>query len=220
MIITIDGPTASGKSTVARLVAQKLEIYYIASGLIYRALAYHLWQLHHYTKATIHNADHALVRNILADITYYYTNGIETVHFRGVDVTQKLKTSDVDPLASVVSTNIFVREQVNNLLRSIAHKNSVVIDGRDCGSVIFPHAEYKFFVTASLEVRALRWKAMQERLGVMLSNDQAQAALAERDARDMQRSIAPLVVPQGACIIDCSSISAHDVADQIILAIK
>lgn len=220
MIITIDGPMASGKSTVARLVAQRLRYYYIASGLLYRAVAHELSQKYGYTRATINMPAESHVLDVLSRLIYTYNDGKEAVCIDGVDRTEQLKSSAVDALASILSTNKEVRESINEYLRELAKQHSIVIDGRDCGSVIFTHAEHKFYVTATVEVRALRWQKLQASLGTVYTIDQCIECVKERDERDMSRAYAPLIVPVGAQIIDSSTLSVPHVVDHIIEKIK
>lgn len=220
MIITIDGPMASGKSTVARLVAQRLEIYYIASGFIYRAFAYELSKKYAYTRATINAPSVPDLASVAHSVSYTYTAGKESVCLDGIDITNQLKSSAIDALASIMSTNNAVREHINMYLRQLATRQSIVIDGRDCGSVIFPNADYKFYVTASVTVRAARWQAMQAYLGFSYTLEQCGALVTERDERDTTRAQAPLIVPHGAQVIDCSRLRAQQVTDTIIQKIK
>lgn len=220
MIITIDGPCASGKSTIARLIALHTGIYYVSSGYIYRAVAYGLSKDHGYTRETIHAPDATIVHDVISRIAYAYHNGAEHVTYDNVDVTTLLKNSAIDPLASIVSANEHVRELVNTCIRNIAKKHSLVIDGRDCGSVIFPGADYKYYVSASLPERARRWCVMQKKLGNMYDGAQCELLVHERDTRDMSRATAPLIVPRGACVIDATDFSAQQVADVILQQIK
>lgn len=223
MIITIDGPSVSGKSTVARAVARELHYFYIASGSIYRGLAYALAHAHGYTQDTI-------AQPAVSDVVYcldesrfvydYHESHAERIILAGVDVTDYIKTPAMDVGASLIGTNGMVRTHVLNFIRGLAQKNNIVIDGRDCGTVMFPSADFKFYLTASLYVRAQRWQAMQAKINKQIPIDQAMATIAERDERDSNRAIAPLKIPQGATIIDSSNMNVQDVVAFIVEQVK
>ena len=222
MIITIDGPVASGKSTVSRMVAHRLGYYYICSGLLYRSLAYLLVNKYGYTHETIAHATQADVVSCFDPIrfSYCYDENIqEHVFFDNEDITSFLKERYIDTVSSLVSVNTFARQAIMHMQRAIAMKKNVVIDGRDVGSVVFPDADIKFFMTASIEVRAERWRKDQEKYGNYFSLDQAIASIAERDSRDENRSIAPLIVPQDAVVIDTSSLTIQQTVDVMITVV-
>lgn len=217
MIVTIDGPTASGKSTVGRLLAKELGAYYLYTGLLYRALAYQLLK-NGYTLATIASPDLDLVKQILDTQKFEYRydpENQERIFFNKEDITPQLKDKSMDQAASILSTNQQVRELLNSLQREIAKKNSIVIDGRDSGSIVFPHADYKFFLTASDQVRAERWLAMQKERGNNMPFDQALAYIQERDKRDASREHAPLCVPKEARVVDCTKLNVASVVLKI-----
>ena len=216
MIITIDGPVASGKSTVSRLLAQKFGYYYLCSGLLYRALAYLLVHQRSYTLDTIANPrveDIAHCVDAHAFVYRYDEHTQEHIFFEGQDITPYLKDSFMDKVTSVVSVNEQVRSAVTAIQRTIALHHNVVTDGRDVGSVVFPHAEFKFFVTASVVVRAERWRKDQEKYGNYLPTDHAMALITDRDNRDKNRAIAPLVIPTDAIVIDTTALTIQQTVD-------
>lgn len=221
MIITIDGPSASGKSTVARAVAKKLNFFpffYIASGYLYRGLAYALMYQKGYTGQTIANVQEADVAYCLDPSHFHYqydSVNQERIMLQGIDITAHLKSPEIDAAASIIATNPMVRSHITSLIRSLARDHDIVIDGRDCGSVLFPDANYKIYLTASLHVRAARWQAMQAALHNHISIKEAEDILAARDERDSSRSIAPLQVPQDAVVIDSSEMSIEQLVNYI-----
>lgn len=217
MIITIDGPTASGKSTVARAVAHKLSIYYLCSGLLFRGLAYILLHQKKYTLDTIQLVSKNDIMAIMDPtlFEYRYKNGKEQILFDGHDITRELKNSIIDKASSLLSINHEVRTILVEYQRFLAQKKSVVVDGRDTGSIVFPDAEYKFFLTASLEERGARWQKDQKKRNAMFTLEQAIDKVNERDIRDAQRAIAPLIVPHNAIIIDSTELSIDDVVNSI-----
>lgn len=205
MIITIDGPTASGKSTLARMLAHKLGYYYLYSGLMFRAVAYVLKYHYGYTETQFEHPRLEDITHLLDSkrFVYSYDNTHnERIFFDGVDITPHLKAGNMDQHASIVSRHEGVREQLMELQRAIARSNNVIIDGRDSGSVVFPYADYKFYVTASEQERARRWLKQQQSYGSTISLPEARAFIHERDERDTKRAIAPLVIPKGAYVID------------------
>jgi len=196
MIITIDGPAASGKSTVAKVLAKNLGFYYLYTGLLYRAVAYVLVEKFKILPELFPNLISTDL-GFIGDIKYFYENGEPKVLYKNEDITQFLKNSLLDQASSIASANSFVREALISLQRDVANNYDIVADGRDCGSVVFPNADYKFYLTANVECRAKR-KSLQE----VISFDEALASLKERDARDVQRIVAPLKIPMNAIIID------------------
>ncbi len=218
MIITIDGPTASGKSTAGRSLAKKLGYYYLYTGLLYRGLAYLLMKEYGYTLDTIAHPDIKLVDTFLDPKKFVYTYDAkdrERISFEGRDITPQLKGDIIGQAASILSTNTEVRNRLNMLQRKIANDYDVVIDGRDSGSVVFPHADKKFFLTASEVERAARWVELQRKRGIAVSPEQALTFVQTRDARDSGRKVAPLTIPQGAQVIDNSSLSSKQTLKEI-----
>lgn len=199
MIITIDGPSASGKSTIAQLLAQHNTMYYINSGYLYRAYAYVM----NTEPLTTHE-------QFLAHIKYEYINS-PRVFWHSVDITHFLKTPEIDRLSSQISGIQEVRPLITSLQRKLARHHDIVIDGRDCGTVVFPNAEVKFFLTASVEVRARRWQHMQLRHGHLITLEEAIRLIAERDIRDSTRHIAPLTQPVDAILVDSTHLSIEEV---------
>lgn len=216
MIITIDGPTASGKSTVARAIAQKLNLYYIASGLLFRALAYLLIHERKYTPTTVNQAQAHEFTQLLDphDFVYTFDHNGECITYKGVNITPQLKMSDIDTAASVLATNQDAREPLLQLQRHLAQKHDIIIDGRDCGSVVFPNAQFKFFLTASPQVRAQRWQKLHAKLDKDLNLDQALDFVNARDNRDNQRNA--LAITSDTHVIDNSAMDQSQTVDAII----
>lgn len=222
MIITIDGPVASGKSSVARALAQQLGFYYLNSGMLFRALAYILVQKQHVPMAQLAGLSaQDLARYVdIQQVHYDYVGGQESVRYGTSDITAHLKNADIDQASSLLSANPAVREMVVMLEHQIANSRQIVIDGRDTGSVVFPHAELKIYLTASLHVRAYWWQQFMASKGLIFSDEAARQEVANRDERDTKRSIAPLVIPTGAIVIDSSNKSIADVVNEITVLIQ
>lgn len=210
LIITIDGPVASGKSTVSRMLANNLGYYYLCSGLLYRALGYLLINKFFYTQETIGNPRAEDIKACFDGQKFSYQYNKETqehIFFEDQDITVHLKERLIDKITSLLSVNEQVRAAVTTMQRDIAHNHNIVTDGRDVGSVVFPHADVKFFITASVEVRAERWRKDQEKYGNNLTLSQAAALITDRDNRDKNRTIAPLIVPKDGIVIDTSALN-------------
>jgi cytidylate kinase len=216
MIVTIDGPTASGKSATAKLLARKLGVYYLNSGFLYRAVAYLLMHNNGYTYETLHALSEQDFRAVIDVHRLTYTCDKDTnphVSYNGRELTSYLKSIAIDRAVSIVSAKLFVRQVLLAVQHAIGARHDLVIDGRDTGTVVFPQAEFKFYLTAPLEVRARRWMHDQQAQDVSISFDEAYKQIAERDERDMTRAISPLRVPEDATVVDNSAYSLEETAD-------
>lgn len=212
MIITIDGPVASGKSTVAQALATRLGFYYLYTGLLYRAFAYLLkkkygTEINQFLTCVgpcvVQPADLVMI----AGIEYAYVDGKPHITIYGSAVSDELYHHDIDQLASIVSANKEVREALLPLQRHIGKKYDIIADGRDCGSVVFPNADYKFYLTASVDVRAQRVMNDVKRKNSDVDAAKIRQEIEARDQRDMNREVAPLRIPEGAIVIDNSVLS-------------
>jgi cytidylate kinase len=205
MIITIDGPVASGKSSVAKAIAKELSIYYLYTGLLYRAVAYIL------KDRTVKTITPELL-DFIKDINYDYgaLDGEPHIFYQDKDITEHLYDASIGKYASIISANKHVRDALISIQQDVAKRYDVVADGRDCGSVVFPNADYKFYLTADIDARARR-VMLDERRGATAQNvEKAKARLEERDVRDKEREVSPLVVPEGAIIIDNSNLTLNE----------
>jgi len=215
MIITIDGPAASGKSTAARLLAKRLGYYYLNSGLLYRALSYLLLE-NGYTLETIVSPSEPDIKQYLDPEHLAYVSDDQTnahIYFDNEEITEFLKNERIDKAASLVSTNKTVRSYLLDYQRQLASTHDVIVEGRDSGTVVFPQAQIKFFLSASIEVRAERWQKELEEKGIKISIQEVQQQLYERDKRDTERAIAPLKVPDNAIIVDNSLYTIAETVD-------
>lgn len=224
MIITIDGPAASGKSSVARALAQRLKIFYLYTGLLYRAVAYLLAEKYsdHVSQGScsgpfkIDASDLSLIQKI----TYIYEQGQPQLFFEGKNITHFLNTPEIDQLSSLVGACKSVRDALLPVQHVIAQKYEIIADGRDCGSVVFTRADYKFYLTASLSVRAQRRFLDLKRRGEVADLEKVKIDLEERDHRDMNREIAPLKIPENGLVIDNSTMSFEETVEAFLRVIK
>lgn len=222
MIIAIDGPVASGKSTVAQVLAHELHFYYLYTGFLYRGLAYVLATEYGYDHATMAHPRQEDIDAIVhphdghaAYFEYRYEQGKPKIFYKGEDISAHLKTKQVDVWSSTLSSHPMVRHAVFEYQVRIGHEYNVVAEGRDMGTVVFPHAEYKFFLTASDDVRAHRWQEMQKKQAFTYSFEESLQAVHERDARDSGREISPLVKAPDAILIDASHMTVAEILEYI-----
>lgn len=197
--IAIDGPSGAGKSTLARYLAHEMGFLYVDTGAIYRTVA--LAAL----KSGISPEDEPSVLALLPELRItmaYAEDGLQHMYLSGEDVTAAIREHPVSNAASQVSAIGGVRAFLLDMQRKMARENSVVMDGRDIGTVVLPDAEVKIFLTARPEARARRRLEELKALGQEVSYEQVLADVKARDARDMNREAAPLKQAEGAVLLD------------------
>ncbi|ABX32314.1 cytidylate kinase [Petrotoga mobilis SJ95] len=210
--IAIDGPAGSGKSTIAQNLANLLNINYLNSGALYRIIGYYL------NERKIDPKDSKIIENILEKLNIEIKNN--RYFLDGKDVTITIKDSKIGDLASLYSKNNIVREKVNQIIKKIAEKDNIVVDGRDIGSVVLPDSDIKIYLTASLEERAKRrWNEEKEQKA-NISFTEILEEIKNRDYNDSNRSIAPLKPAQDAIIIDTTNLSIEEVLQKILKIVK
>ncbi len=213
-IITIDGPVASGKSTIARMLADQLGYYYIYSGILYRALAYAARE----NNIDIENITEQQVHTLLNMLTYQYSTK-EHICFHDKDITDQLFTPAVDDAASRISVLPHVRDVINDWQKKLAQSHDAIVDGRDSGSVVFKDADLKLYLDAPIVIRAERWLHKQRKQGWTFTMQEAVDVIKQRDERDAQRSVSPLIVPDGAVILENVQ-DPEDIIEQIVKLIS
>lgn len=216
MIIAIDGPAGVGKSTAAKLLAAKLGFLYLDTGALYRAIAWKVLQ------AGIQPTDHEQIAGLLQTTSLHmqFHNGVMQVLVDGRDVTGEIRTPDVTGAASIVSAIPTVREWLLPIQRQIGQRGSVVAEGRDIGTKVFPSAPLKFFLDADATVRAERRHRELVAAGHGGAIETTYRDLSGRDMRDRNRSIAPLTPAADARPIDTSALNVEQVVEQMMAAVS
>ena len=207
-LITIDGPAGSGKGTIAKQLSQELKLNYLDSGAIYRILGFHL------KENNIPIENNALVKESIQKAKIQFIE--DTVYLNDRDVTDAIRTESIAKMASLIAAKKTVRESILDLQRSFLKKPGLVAEGRDMGTVVFPEAKYKFFLTATVEERASRRYKQLISKGFDVSMSDLVVEIQERDFRDTNRTISPLVPAANALIIDTTELSPSQVIEFIL----
>ncbi len=205
-VVAIDGPVGTGKSTVARLLANRLGFTYVDTGAMYRCVT--LAAL----RAGLDPSDARSIADLLCDLDVRFDapvepGGAQRVFFNGQDVTEAIRTPEVSRSTSVVADNPDVRERMVSLQRRMGERGGVVMEGRDIGTVVFPDAEVKFYLDADEEVRAIRRHKELECKGLKSSFSNTLDDLRDRDERDRKRPVGGLRIADGAEVVDTSELS-------------
>lgn len=211
LVIALDGPAGSGKSTAAKSLAKELNILYLDTGAMYRACA--LECVNKGTDLSDERAVKAVIDDI--DLKIEYSQGRQITLLSGNDVSEDIRRPEISQLASKVSAFGCVRRKMVEMQRRIAATMSCVMDGRDIGTNVLPNAEHKFYVTASVEVRAKRRYDEDRAKGYDVSYDKIVNEIRERDKRDSEREIAPLRCADDAVIVDTSSMTPEETVEFI-----
>ena len=216
MIITIDGPSGVGKSTVSKSVARRLGFTYLDTGAMYRAVALQV------KRESVDPGDEGKLKSLLdhTEMRFLNKDGDPVILLNNEDVTGLIRTPEVSSLSSDVATKRAVRIKLVQLQQEIGKKGNIVAEGRDMGTYVFPEAAFKFYLDASLEERVKRrWKQLAESGGDG-DIESVKNEIMRRDAQDMERSESPLHPAGNAVIIDTTNLTSDEVADRIIKEIQ
>lgn len=214
--VAIDGPAGAGKSTVARRAAAELGFVYVDTGAIYRGVA--LAVLDHQVDA----AEETAVASLLKETTLklQWSQGVQHLLLNGVDVTDRLRAPEVSDASSRVSAFSAVRQFLLETQREVARQHSVIMDGRDIGTVVLPEAQVKIYLTASAATRAeRRCKELHEK-GLEAPYEDVLRDIEERDYRDMHRKLAPLCQAEDAVLLDTSALTLAQSIDETVKIIR
>jgi len=214
-VLTIDGPSGAGKGTVSRLVAKELGWHYLDSGAIYRALALGITE-----KDIEHGSIDDIVEAALAMDLHFECSEDRAVWLNGQDIADLLALESTGNIASKIAVIPQVRAALLQKQHNFLQPPGLVADGRDMGTVVFPEAKYKFFLTASAEERAQRRYKQLKLKGIDANLSQITADIQERDQRDSERQFAPLIPAADAVYIDSSTLSISDVVAEVLSLIR
>tara|TARA_Y100000996_G_scaffold329924_1_gene266075 strand:- start:85 stop:726 length:642 start_codon:yes stop_codon:yes gene_type:complete len=211
LIIAIDGPAGSGKSTTAKIIADKLKISYLDTGAMYRAVtAYFIDNNYSIDSDNIYS----IMDSIIIEFHEY------SVLLNNQDFTYRLRDNDVSSLVSKISSNKIVRDRMVLIQRNISENKSIVVDGRDIGTVVFPNADYKFFITAGIKERASRRYRELKLKGREVELINIEQQIKERDYLDSTRKNSPLKKADGAIVIDTTHLHLEEQVNTILKIIN
>ena len=209
--VAIDGPAGAGKSTIAKLVAEKKGYIYVDTGAMYRGLAIHFLDKGIQAEET----EKVIEACTDADVKIQYENGTQQVYLNGTNITGRLRDEAVGKMTSKCSVIPKVREKLLDLQRDLARTQDVIMDGRDIGTCVLPGADVKVYLTASVETRAKRRYDELMAKGERCDLDEIARDIKERDFRDMNRETAPLKKAEDAVLIDSSDMTIEEVVEAI-----
>jgi len=212
LIIGIDGPAGTGKSTTSKMLAKKLNYTYIDSGAMYRAVALEA----HMSGISLHDEQKVSELSKKINIRFIHKKGDQNILVDGTDVTRKIREEHIGLGASVVSRYKEVRKTMTALQRDMGKNGGIVMEGRDIGTVVFPNADKKFFLFASPEERARRRQAEMQERNLESDFNSILRDLNDRDRRDETRDISPLAPSQGAIKIDTTNLSFDEVINLMV----
>ena len=210
--VAIDGPAGAGKSTIAKLVAKEKGYIYVDTGAMYRGLA-----IHFLDKGVQPQETEKVIEACKdAEVTIAYEDAVQHVYLNGKDISSRLRNEEVGNMASVTSAIPEVRKKLLELQQNLAKTQNVIMDGRDIGTCVLPHADVKVYLTASVETRAKRrYQELQEK-GEDCNLEEIAHDIEERDRRDMTREIAPLKQAEDAVLVDSSDMTIAEVVKTIV----
>ena len=213
MIIAIDGPSASGKSTTAKEVAKRLSIMHLDTGAMYRAVTWGIKQ------SSINIYDDNAIKNYLYNIELYFDEN-NHIYLNNRNVSDVIRTVDISEQVSIISARPEVRKKMVEIQRKLGREFSCVLEGRDIGTVVFPNAEFKFFLNADVVIRAKRRFSELKKKNAKITFDEILKNIKNRDRMDSSRVHSPLKKAKDAIEIDTTQLTINDQVDKILERIK
>ncbi len=205
MIIAIDGGAATGKSATAKLLANKLNYIHLNSGLLYRAFTY------------VYFIDNKLSHLDSIDITIFENfsikmsgDNLDEIICNNSNITKYLYNKNITNYINLISNNVIIRNKINKIQQNIVKDKNIVCEGRDIGTVVFPKAQYKFFLTADINVRVKRRYEQYSKNNINISKNEVQKMIVKRDENDINRKNSPLIKANDAIVIDTSNMSIKE----------
>ena len=220
IIVAIDGPSSSGKSTIAKLVAKHFNFTYIDSGSIYRAVTYLAIKNKLIKTGKINVVSLLDLLNNCSISFSFNLNNQNVIKLNNLSIEKEIRTSEISNHVSLVAEINEIRKYVLKIQKDISSNKSVVMDGRDIGSVVFPNADFKFFLDASLDIRTLRRWSELKLIEKDLKFEEVKKDLLNRDEKDTNRKFSPLIKSKDSILIDSDELDITEVVDKIIYIIK
>ncbi len=216
IVVAIDGPSGSGKSTIARLAAKKLGYRYLDTGAMYRAVALVALE----KKVDLRDGKRLgeLARSLV--LGFGESGGVPRTYVDGEDVTERIRTPEIDRCVSLVASHREVREHLVSLQREIGVKGRLVCEGRDIGTVVFPDSPAKFFVTASSGERALRRKRQLGSVADGITKEEIEREIERRDGEDSSRDASPLLKASDAVVLDTTELTIEEEVNRVVEAVR
>ena len=215
--VAVDGPAGSGKSTITKMVAKSLGFNYVDTGAMYRAITFN------FLSNGLDELEEEKIKELLSktDFKVEYVDGVQYVYVNDVEVSDKIRTSEVSKFTSLFAKSPAVRDFLIDTQRNLANTNNIIMDGRDIASVVLPNADVKIFLTASVEERARRRVLDFERQGIEnVDFEKVKEDIKARDWQDENRDIAPLVKVESATLIDTTSLTIDEVVEKMTELVK
>lgn len=217
--IAIDGPAGAGKSSISYFVSKKLKILHLDTGALYRALAYYLMSCN-FSYEENEGKFNLKEKLKSCSVSVKFCEDVQKIFVSGIRVDEFIRTEKVASFASLISKNAYVRKFLLNLQRDLANNNSLIMDGRDIGTVVLPNADLKIFLTASLKVRALRRFKELKLKGNSISFSEVLKEIENRDFNDVNRKISPLKAAKDAVILNTTNLTIEESVDTIVKLAK